>query len=215
MIIEDEFAISNPIGEVWDFFLDIPGVSTCVPGVEKVEQVDDETFAGTLAVKVGPIAANFDGRVVIADMEPPRRLVARAEGKDKRTASMVSAAFTATLNETAPDETEVAYQIDVTIRGRLGQFGQGVIRETARQMTRAFAACVQARLAEKASEDGPPAPGPQPDAVEANRSAAPSAPREAWASDPPSLLTIILRAIITSIRTRVRVLWSGSGRPAD
>lgn len=213
MIIEDKFAISNPIGEVWDFFLDIPGVSTCVPGVEKVEQVDDETFAGTLAVKVGPIAANFDGRVVIADMEPPRRLVARAEGKDKRTASMVSAAFTATLNETAPDETEVSYQIDVTIRGRLGQFGQGVIRETARQMTQAFATCVQARLAEKAAEDGQP--GSQPDVVEANRSSAPSAPREARASDPPSLLTIVLRAIITSIRTRVRALWSGSGRPAD
>ena len=35
MIIEDKFVISASQQDVWDFLLDIPKVSTCVPGAER------------------------------------------------------------------------------------------------------------------------------------------------------------------------------------
>lgn len=210
MIIEDKFSIPVPVQQVWDFFVDIPKVSQCIPGVEKVEQVDDQTFTGSLGVRVGPIAANFEGNVVLAELEPPRRLVVRAEGKDRSTASMVSGTMTATLGETAPGQTEVAYQIDVAIRGRLGQFGQAVIIETAKQISQAFATCVQAQLADQAAltfdqaQDEQPGSGQTP----------PAATRQAQPPTSPSVLSIVLSAIIASILNRLRGLWSNtSSRP--
>lgn len=186
MIVEDKFVISNPIEDVWDFFLDIPRVSRCVPGVGKVEQVDDETFAGSLSVRVGPIAANFEGNVVLAKLEPPRHLIVRAEGKDRSTASMVSGTMTATLSEAAPGQTEVAYKMDVAIRGRLGQFGQAVIFETAKQISQAFATCVQAQLANNAAE--------------------PSTTRDVQPATSPSMLSIVLSAIVASVVNGLRSL---------
>ncbi|MFQ5857182.1 MAG: CoxG family protein [Anaerolineae bacterium] len=205
MIIEDRFVIPVPIQQVWDFFLDIPGVSKCIPGVEKVEQADGQTFTGSLGVRVGPIAANFEGKVVLAELEPLHRLVVRAEGKDRSTASMVSGTMTATLSETAPGQTEVAYQIDVAIRGRLGQFGQAVIVETAKQISRAFAACVQAQLADQAALPFDRAQ----DERQSSGQAPPSATHEAQSPESPSVLSIVLSALLASMVNGLRSLRAG------
>ena len=149
MIIEDSFSISSPIENVWDFFLDLPKVSTCVPGEAKADWVDDETITATLGVKVGPIKANFDGKVKLMELTPPRHAVVQVEGKDKMTGSIVRAVCTGSLSATEPNATKVSYHVDVAIRGRLGQFGQGVIREIAKQMTLDFAICVQKLLTEQ------------------------------------------------------------------
>ena len=44
MKLEDRFVIEAPTHVVWKFFLDIPQVATCVPGVEIVDQLDEENI---------------------------------------------------------------------------------------------------------------------------------------------------------------------------
>ncbi len=146
MLIEQTFVVQAPHQTLWHFLLDIERMSVCMPGVEKVAALDAETYLGTLTVKVGPIAARFSGKVRLIEVDPPRRLVAKAEATDARSASLVSATLTSTLTPVAEDRTEVAYQIDFSIRGALGRFGQGVMREVAKRMTTEFARCVEARL---------------------------------------------------------------------
>ncbi len=147
MKLEDQFVIEAPIDLVWNFFLDIPRVATCVPGVEIVDQLDEENINVTLAIKVGPIKAKFNGKVLITDLDPPHRLTARGEGRDHNTSSMVSATFSADLSDVDQTKTAVKYSIDVVIRGRLGQFGQAVIRATAKRITSVFVECVQEKVA--------------------------------------------------------------------
>ena len=207
MIIEDNFVISAPIHKVWNFFLDIPAVSACLPGAERVEQIDPENFKGDLVVKVGPIKANFNMHVTLTEQEPPHRLVAKAQGKDKNTASMVSANFTAVLSEPKPGQTEVAHHVDVAIRGRLGQFGQGVIRETAKQITQLFVDCVQLKLAT-----------PSPEAAETVAVGAQetkSAETTVKQLEQPSLFAIFFKAILTTIRNWFQSLRADSGRVID
>lgn len=150
MLIEQTFVIDAPQQVLWDFLFDIPRMSACMPGVEKVEALDDKTYAGLLKVKVGPIAAHFGGKVTLLEVEAPHRLVAKAEGNDARTASLVSATFTAALKPLSDTQTEVAYQIDFAVRGVLSRYGQGVMREVAKNMTAQFARCVEARIKEAA-----------------------------------------------------------------
>ncbi|MCZ7567330.1 MAG: SRPBCC family protein [Ardenticatenaceae bacterium] len=146
MRIEHTFTIQAPIQTLWEFLFDVEQVGGCMPGVESIEALDAEMYEGTLKVKVGPIAASFQGKVRLLEVDPPHRLVAKAEGKDGRTASLVSGTFTAVLRPLAKDQTEVGYQIDAGVRGRLGQLGQGVMLEVARRLTTDFARCVEARL---------------------------------------------------------------------
>lgn len=145
MIIEETFTIEAPIQKVWDFFLNIQQVSTCVPGAE-VKQIDPQNYDGTLTVKVGPIGASFSGSVTLTQQTAPTVLEATLKAKDKMTASTVQGKFTSTLTSVSPSQTSVNYSIDVAIRGKLGQFGQTVIQDTGKRLSAEFLACVKSQI---------------------------------------------------------------------
>ncbi|RME45031.1 MAG: hypothetical protein D6791_11685 [Chloroflexi bacterium] len=144
MILEENFALMAPIEQVWDFFLDIERLAPCVPGVENVQQLDPANYKGVLKLKVGPIGVAFRGDVTIVEQEPPRFIRVKLQGRD--VAGLVQGEFTSTLTPTENGETAVAYRMDIALRGRLAQFGQAVIRDTARKMTAEFVSCVQKKL---------------------------------------------------------------------
>ena len=149
MIIEDRFQVAAPIEEVWEFLLDIPKVSVCMPGVEEVKEVKPDVYEGTFKVKIGPVAAAFGGIVSIIERIPQQHLAARVEGRDKMTSSSVTATFEADLApavEGSPASTELTYKMDVSMRGRLAQFGMAVFKATAKKMTAQFAQCLQDNL---------------------------------------------------------------------
>ena len=147
MIIEQKFTVQAPIQRLWDFLIDIEQMSSCVPGAENVKQIGDNQFEGMLKVKVGPIQPSFAGTAQFLETDAPHRLVAKGEANDQRSNSMASATFTADLRAVSDTSTEVAYQVEVNIRGTLGRFGQGVMREVSKRLTDEFAKCVETRLA--------------------------------------------------------------------
>ena len=148
MIIEQKFTVQAPLQRLWDFLIDVERMSACVPGAENVKAVGENEFEGTLKVKVGPIQTRFAGSAKIIETEAPYRLVAKAEASDQRSSSMASVTFTSNLKAIDANATEVVYQVDANIRGTMGRFGQGVIREISKRLAAEFAACVEARLAE-------------------------------------------------------------------
>jgi carbon monoxide dehydrogenase subunit G len=54
---------------LWSFLMDIPKVAQSLPGVEKVERIDDTTYQGTLKVRVGPIALNLQGKIIMEERD--------------------------------------------------------------------------------------------------------------------------------------------------
>lgn len=146
MIIEGDFTIDAPIQQVWDFLIDIQRMSLCLPGVEQVEQTAENSYTGVVTVKVGPIAASFQGEVDILEQDPPKLLRAKLQGKDRKTASMVTGEFSSEITALDDKVSQVDYRFDLKIRGRLGQFGQAVILDTSKQLASAFVECVRARV---------------------------------------------------------------------
>ena len=212
MIIEDTFDIAASAQEVWDLLIDIPAISACIPGAEQVEQEEENSFSGLLVVKVGPIKANFKMNGTLIDVDPPHQLTAKAQGKDKNTSTMVSATFTATLTESEPDRTEIHHKTDVAIRGRLGQFGQGVIRETAKELTQVFVSCLEAKVIEQQTleNSGQSTTDPVNTGSTVSSQSTNSTPLSQ-----PSLLTIIFRAIIANIRNWFRATQSNSSESVE
>ena len=146
MLLKDSFLIEAPVEAVWALLQDVHGISACVPGVEKVEEVAPDTYNGVLKIKIGPISAAFAGQVTIIERTPSERLVAEVAGQDKGSASLVKATFTGQLSA-AETGTQLDYEMDIALRGRLAQFGLTVVQGTAKKMTAEFAKCLTATLA--------------------------------------------------------------------
>jgi len=145
MQIKDSFVINAPQEKVWEFLFDIPKLSECVPGIESVEVVNDNTYRGKLVVRVGPIKSSFSGIVNLTEVEEPNRIAGTVEGDDKSSASSVKAAFTGTLKP-VDGGTEAAFEVEANLRGRLAQFGGPVISATAKKITAEFAKNLRERL---------------------------------------------------------------------
>ena len=151
MKIEGSFTLRASLPIVWDYLLNIEEMSQCIPGVKVLETVDATNYRGMLQVTIGPIKAKFGGTVTLLEIEPPRRLVAAFEADDKGNASKVKASFISVLNPIA-EGTEVTYIMDVNMRGRLAQFGQAVVKGTAKKMVDVFRGCVQKKLSAREGE---------------------------------------------------------------
>ena len=145
MILKDSFSIDAPIEDVWDFFLDIPRLSACIPGIEEVEEIEPAVYRGVLKVKVGPLSARFSGQVKVTEQVELERMVALLEGEDKSSASAAKATFTGMMFQ-EESGVRVEYETDISMRGRLAQFGFAVIRGTAKKMTKEFVKNMQEAL---------------------------------------------------------------------
>lgn len=136
--------------QVAAFFLDIDRMVQCIPGVDGVQGKGPDEYEGTMAVGVGPIRAAFAGTVTLDRTHVPEKFVAHGRGKDRATGSSAVIEFSALLSEIEGD-TEVDVTADVTVRGRLGRFGTGVMQATATELVRDFTACANASLAQQAA----------------------------------------------------------------
>ena len=140
MILDQHVTVNAPVEKVWDFLMDIPAVSRCVPGVESVERIDDDTYLGSLKVKVGPIGVTLSGKVSIVERDRAAlRSRMNVQAAEKRLNSAVSAHATMTLVERSATETEVNIHTESSILGKLGEFGQAVMRKKADQIVAEFA----------------------------------------------------------------------------
>lgn len=140
MIIDQKSKIQAPVERVWEFITDIPAVSRCVPGVEEFARIDDNTYSGALKVRVGPIGVQLSGKIVVAKRDAKRYTTSlNVSATEKRMNSMVSAKTTLSLVPISPNETELDIHTEASILGKLGEFGQAVMRRKADQIVAEFA----------------------------------------------------------------------------
>ena len=132
---------------VWDFLMQAENVASCLLGVEALKQLDQDNYEGTLRVKVGPIALALQGtlRVEARDREQWHGAM-RAEAKDRRLGGGLRAHLSMDLRDKGPTETEMCVTLEAHMLGKIGEFGQPVIRKKADAMLQEFAAQVSQQL---------------------------------------------------------------------
>lgn len=132
---------------LWNFLMDVPRVAQCLPGVESVSQIDETTYEGGLKVRVGPIALNLKGKILLEEKDKQNwRAALRAEAKDRMAAGAVNGKTSMVLKEVAPNQTELLVETDVNILGKIGEFGQPIIRKKADSMLKEFVENIKKQL---------------------------------------------------------------------
>jgi uncharacterized protein len=150
-----------PIGreELWNFLLDIPQMAACVPGAEDVTAGGDGRYHGRLRVKLGPIRLKLEGVMVLHERDREQwRAAARSEAKDRRVGGGAKVTGEMRLVECSPSTTEVILSGQVRFLGKLGEFGEPLIRKQAEIMVAEFARNVAARFIPAAPASAPEAP---------------------------------------------------------
>jgi carbon monoxide dehydrogenase subunit G len=148
MLIEDKFVVKAPVQTVWDFIVDPNQLGSCIPGLEKVDQIDDRTYNATVKIKVGPIEARFKFTIGITEMDSPKHLKATAQGADIGLSKGGSFSMEAEVNlkELSKSETELAYRMVINIIGRFATFGERIIRAKAKEVGMKFMQTVQEKI---------------------------------------------------------------------
>ncbi len=148
MILEHRVTVAAPRRQVWDFLMNIPEMAVCVPGVSGVKATGEDRYMGRLAVRVGPIGLGFDVQVTVeaADAETYTAGM-QAAADDRRVGGAVRAQMRMTLTEMDGIVTEILIITDLNMMGRLGQFGQPVVRKKADGVLEEFTANLRTRLA--------------------------------------------------------------------
>lgn len=137
MELTNEFRVSVPIEEAWEVLTDLNRIAPCLPGAN-LEGTEGEYFLGTVKVKVGPITASYKGKVQFLEKDDEsHKAVLRAEGRDTKGQGNANATITATLKG-VDGATNVEVVTDLTISGRVAQFGRGVLADVSSKILDQF-----------------------------------------------------------------------------
>jgi uncharacterized protein len=152
MKIENEFTVSQPLETVWRFFQDVPSVAECLPGAELTEDRGDGTYAGKVSVKLGPMAANFEGEATVRPDAAGHSGSIDGKGADRRGGSRGQVKVEYRLAE-SDGGTRVSIDADVSLSGAAAQFGRtGLISEMSNRLIGDFVSCVEGKLSAETPE---------------------------------------------------------------
>jgi len=132
---------------LWDLLMDVPRVGRCVPGVEAIEAVEERAYRGRLGVRIGPIRLSLDGTMAIEEQERTAwRARIRADATDRRLGGGIRARMTLTLTP-AEAGTRLQIETDLTVLGKIGEFGQPIIQKKADTLLEEFVRNLEAAFA--------------------------------------------------------------------
>jgi len=208
MELSHDFTVPASVDDAWATFMDLERVGSCFPGAT-ITSVDESGFAGTVKVKLGPIALQYagSGRFIERD-DTAHRAVIEAKGKDKRGNGTAGATVTLLLAPSG-EGTRIDVTTDLSITGKPAQFGRGVMQEVSDKLLQQFVGCIESQFAEPVEPEpvvepaptdaggAPPAAGsaalpaadaaaPVSDAAAAPQTFAPAAPRPLRPPPPPA-----------------------------
>ena len=132
---------------LWNLLMDVPRVSQCLPGVQDVNRLEENVYEGTMRIRVGPIALNLHGRIQIDEQDAESsRAIMSAQADDKKIRGGIRSKMTMALSSVSAQETEFKVETDVTILGKIGEFGQPIIRKKADTMMKEFTENIRRQL---------------------------------------------------------------------
>jgi uncharacterized protein len=145
MRIEDRFTVPLPVEDAWKVLLDLERIAPCMPGAQ-LKEVHGEEYHGVVKVKLGAITAQFKGVAQFVEVDDgAHRAVLRAEGREMRGQGNAAATVTATL-EAGAEGTDVVIDTDLSITGKVAQFGRGVMGDVSSKLLGEFARCLEEDL---------------------------------------------------------------------
>jgi hypothetical protein len=159
MELSNEFRVGVSVPETWKVLTDVERIAPMLPGAQ-LQEVEGEEYRGVVKVKVGPITAQYKGQATFVERdEAAGRVVLKATGRDTRGQGNANALITATMTPEG-DSTRVSVVTDLTITGKVAQFGRGVLAEVSSKLIGQFVDALEADIEASGNPGAPNATDP-------------------------------------------------------
>ena len=138
MDLDHEFIVNVPVNDAWVILTDLERIAPCLPGAQLTE-VEGDTYRGQVKVKVGPIVAQFKGQASFVSRDDIAHTASlKGEGRDTTGKGTASAIITAQLTSVTPTSTKCTVVTNLTISGKVAQFGRGALADVSDKLLAQF-----------------------------------------------------------------------------
>lgn len=138
MDLNHEFTVNVPVAEAWAILTDLERIAPCLPGAQLTE-VEGDTYRGQVKIKVGPILAQFKGQASFVSRDDmAHKATLKGEGRDTTGKGNASAMITAELTSVTPTSTKCTVHTDLSISGKVAQFGRGALADVSDKLLAQF-----------------------------------------------------------------------------
>ena len=153
MELQGSVTIFAATQQVWQALNDPEILRKCIPGCEEIRQISPHEMHARLMLKLGPVRANFVGKVLLTDVRPLLGCTLNFEG------SGGSAGFAkgrSVISLTSIDEgTRLDYTAQASVAGKLGQIGGRLMDASARQLADRFFVAFKTQVSDAGSNERP------------------------------------------------------------
>ena len=130
--------------QVWQALNDPEVLRLCIPGCEEVRQISPIEMHARVVLKLGPVRANFIGKVRLSDVRPLQGCTLNFEGSGG-SAGFAKGSSVIVLTA-VPEGTRLDYTAQASVAGKLGQIGGRLMDASAKQLADRFFAAFQAHI---------------------------------------------------------------------
>lgn len=128
--------IQAPRDAVWRALNDPETLKACIPGCESIEMLSPTEMKARVGLRLGPIKTNFEGKVTLSDIDPPKGYTISGEGSGGPAGGAKGSAQV-TLTEEA-GVTLLSYSVTSQVSGKIAQLGARLIEGTAQKLAGDF-----------------------------------------------------------------------------
>src|SRR5262249_47529967 len=137
MKFQGNLSVARPVEKVWEFLWDIEKLSRCIPGCQGVKTIKEkEKYELSIKDRVGPITVQFDLLEDVKKLEQLKCVELAMEVKDFK-AGGVRQTMALVLTPKG-NETQVNFETDVNVFGRLGTLGYPFVKKKAEAVIKEF-----------------------------------------------------------------------------
>jgi len=155
MHIKDAHWIPKPQHQVWEALTDPTVLQKCIPGCARMEQRSPTEYWVTLHSKACGIEAEYEGELLLSDIQAPDSCTLAFEGKGRAAGLVIG---TAQVNLTTKDDgTRLAYTVAGMAGGKLAQVGEPMLVKAGNKIVDSFMSAFMDHIT-RVPTTAPPAP---------------------------------------------------------
>jgi uncharacterized protein len=145
MKISGSYTVDAQRQEVWTRLLDPNSLSSCIPGVEKLNKTGENEYEMAMNVGVGMIRGTYEGKVRITNVNEPSDYTMYVEGSGRP--GFVKGTGNISLEENG-ESTEITYEGNVEVGGPVGSVAQRMLGSVSKRMVDQFFTCIEKQINE-------------------------------------------------------------------
>lgn len=138
MDMEGSRALAVTQQQAWEALNDPEVLKTCIPGCDKVQPTGDNQYAVGVAVKIGPVAAKFNGKITLSDVQPPASYTIAFDGQGGAAGFGKGVSQVRLSPQADGPGCVLDYKVQAQVGGKIAQLGQRLIDGVAKGMAEDF-----------------------------------------------------------------------------